>query len=51
MRFRAYCDDCKWKAPDSWSDEDNAYTDLNNHVQYEHAGLYGVRQELDGVSQ
>lgn len=46
--YRAYCDDpmCKWEAPDTWRDEENAYTDLNYHIQMEHTSMTGVRREL-----
>lgn len=46
-RFRAYCDECNWNAPDAWRDEEAAWTDLSTHVQNEHAYANGVRTERD----
>jgi hypothetical protein len=45
--YRAYCYAlfCGWKADTAWEDEDDAYEDLNQHNQLEHAGDSGVRKE------
>lgn len=47
VSYRAYCDDCGWEAEYSNAYEDSSYDDLNTHVMYEHAGNYGVREEIE----
>jgi hypothetical protein len=42
-RFRAFCTDCGWEAPDSWRSRTGALLDLNDHIQNEHGGASGVK--------
>ncbi len=45
--YRAYCDECHWESPYRTMYDGSAYEDLNQHVQEEHAGLYGIREERE----
>lgn len=46
-RFRAFCDDplCRWKAEDARATEDEAYEDVNAHMQVAHYSVTGVLRE------
>lgn len=48
VRYRAYCNDplCSWSADESWSDEENAWTDWRAHIEGEHTACSGVRSEV-----
>ena len=43
--YRAYCSECDWISDEFHEEEDDAFADLDRHVQADHAYAWGVREE------